>query len=309
MSTDLALRESTPATLAAQSLGEGVSRLRDWAASASAVNSLAHVLTSTSFVPQQFRGKPDEATAAILAGAEVGLSPMASLRSFDIIQGTAAPKALTLRAIVQSYGHEIVLVESTATRCKMKGKRRGSTEWQSVLWTIERATQLKLTGKDNWKNQPGAMLVARATSEVCRLVAADAILGIGYTAEEIADDGPDGTSAPNGTPEPEPTRRTVQRAPLEEPPADAPPLDEPEAPAPAEDTAADAITAQQMKKLHALLNEAGLADRDAGLRHIADVLGREVESTKALTKAEASTVIDSLTPAEPTLDEGSEWDA
>ena len=41
----------------------------------------------------------------------------------------------------------------------------------------------------NWKKQPGAMLVARATSEACRLVAADAILGIGYSSEEIADGG------------------------------------------------------------------------------------------------------------------------
>lgn len=88
---------------------QAVQRLGEWAQSAIAAHEVATSLVETSFVPQQFRGKPHEATAAILAGAEVGLSPMASLRSFDVIQGTAAARALTLRAIVQSQGHEMVL--------------------------------------------------------------------------------------------------------------------------------------------------------------------------------------------------------
>src|SRR5690606_19111776 len=166
-----------------------VQRLAEWAESAHAAHQVAQSLVRTSFVPQAFRGKPDEATAAILAGAEVGLQPMAALKSFDVIQGQAAPRALALRAIVQSYGHEMVLVESTGTRCRMKGLRRGSTEWQSVTWTIDRARDLGLTGKDNWRKQPQAMLMARATGELARLIAADAILGIGYTVEEIADGG------------------------------------------------------------------------------------------------------------------------
>ncbi len=37
--------------------------------------------------------------------------------------------------------------------------------WQTSVWTIERAQQMGLLGKDQWKKQPDAMLVARATSE------------------------------------------------------------------------------------------------------------------------------------------------
>ena len=163
-----------------------VQRLTEWAHSADAAYAIAEKLVQSSFVPVGFKGKPVEATAAILAGLEIGLQPMAALRSFDVIQGQAAPRAITLRAVVQSYGHEMVLVESTNTRCKMRGLRRGSTEWQSVTWTLDRAKDLGLTGKDNWKKQPGAMLVARATGELARLIAADAILGIAEQIKEAS---------------------------------------------------------------------------------------------------------------------------
>ena len=164
-----------------------VRRLTEWAQSAQAAMLVAEELCRSSFVPEGFRGKPGEATAAILAGLEVGLQPMASLRSFDVIQGQAAARAITLRAIVQSHGHEIELVESTGTRCKMRGRRAGTSNWQEIIWTLDRAKQLGVTGKANWKNQPQAMLVARATSEIARLIASDAILGIAYSSEEVAD--------------------------------------------------------------------------------------------------------------------------
>jgi hypothetical protein len=210
-----------------------VQMLGEWASAAEAAFGVASRLTDTSFVPEQFRGKPLEATAAILAGLEVGLQPMAALKSFDIIYGVAAPRALALRAIVQSFGHEVVMVESTESRCKMKGRRRDSSEWQTVSWTMDRAKQLGLTGKENWRKQPATMLVARATSELCRLVAADAILGLGYSAEEISDGEVAVAASPSAveaTATPATAPRKLSRRPLPDP---APASDEPpEAPEP-----------------------------------------------------------------------------
>lgn len=301
--------------------GQGVGELVEWAQAARAAYEVAQQLVRTSFVPQAFRDRPEEATAAILAGQEVGLSPMASLRSFDIINGTAAPRAMTLRAILQAAGHEIWVEESTATRAIVKGRRRGSSTVQQSVWTMDRARQLGLAGKDNWRKQPQAMLVARATAECARLVASDAILGIGYTVEELDDEGtvqPDDTARTTARTT---RRRTARRAPLEppEPPAaDEPEIDdtaaepalEPAVEEPAEHVAEPAaepaveeptadeqpepITPAQLKKLHVLLKEYGIVDRDAGLAYYADTIGREVESSKAMTKAEASKVIDRL---------------
>lgn len=283
-------------------VSSAVMSLASWAQEADAAYEIAQKLTDTSFCPQAFRGKPVEAAAAMLAGAEVGLSPLAALRSFDVIQGTAAPRALTLRAVAQSNGCEFVTVKEDARRVEMKGRRRGG-EWETVVWTIERAQQLGLTGKDQWKKQPQTMLVARATAELARRLAADAILGIPYAAEELADDGPDtgGRTISRATPvqapvEPEkpkaerkPTAARVTKAPVV---ADEPPLDD--VPAAAEAPAEDPITAAQLTKLAICLKETEM-DRETAFAFYADCTGRQVESSKELTKREASTIIDRLT--------------
>lgn len=164
-------------------------QLATWAQAADAAYRLAGTLCSTSFAPAAYRGKQEEATAAILAGAEVGLSPMASLRAFDNIQGTPAPKAITLRAIVQGQGHEVKVLESTAQQAVVAGRRKGDTDWQTSTWTLDRARDMGLLSKDQWKKQPAAMLIARATAEVCRWIAADALMGMPYTVEEYGDQG------------------------------------------------------------------------------------------------------------------------
>jgi hypothetical protein len=123
---------------------------------------MADGIVNTSFVPAAYRGKPDEATAAILAGAELGLDPMASLRAFHSIQGTPAPAALTLRAVVQSKGHKVEIVESDDRHAVVRGRRADDPDWQTCLWTIERAQAAGYVSKNpNWKSNPAAMLVAR----------------------------------------------------------------------------------------------------------------------------------------------------
>lgn len=268
-----------------------IQRLGQWAQSASAAYEVARRLVGTSFCPVAYRGKPEEATAAILAGMECGLSPMAALRAFDVIQGQAAPRAITLRAIAQSYGHDMVLVESTATRCKMKGRRKGATEWQDVTWTMDRARDLGLTSKDGWKKQPIAMLLARATSELARLIAADAILGIGYSAEEVAD-GTIEADAPTVTAEPEvtPGRRRMSR------PKPVEPEPEPEDNGVPDDDLADdepLITPPQMKMMQALFHECGITTREDKLAFVAEQ-GIEVDSATKLSIDQASVVIDAL---------------
>jgi len=46
--------------------------------------------------------------------------------------------------------------------------------------------------------------------------------------------------------------------------------------------------------LHALLNEHGMGERDKGLDFISLTLMRDVDTTKTLSKADASVVIDRL---------------
>lgn len=195
-------------------------RARDlvaWADEARAANAIAQSLAQTSFVPQQFRGKPGEVTAAILTGNEMGLSPMASLRAFDLIQGTPAMRANAMRGVVQSRGHEIWEEKVTPTEAVVCGRRKGEEHIHRSKWTIERAHGLNLLGKDNWKKQPQAMLLARATSEVCRMTASDVLYGVPYSSEELTDLEPESATA----------KRKVKRRALEPVPTPEPAFPEP----------------------------------------------------------------------------------
>ncbi len=286
--------EETAGAALATVQDQAVQRLSDWAHSADAAYQVATRLSDSAFVPAQFRGKPVETTAAILAGLEVGLQPMAALRSFDIIQGQAAARAITLRAVVQAHGHEMVLVESTNSRCRMKGKRKGSDEWQTVTWTIDRAKDLGLTGKDNWKKQPAAMLTARATSELARLIASDAILGIGYSAEEVADGGAYEQQVGEVTTTPAPqggTRRMSRRplAPVEDVAAD----DEPAEGEIVEESPLLNTSSKLAKAMYATINDAGIPEEER-ISSVSEIIGREITSTKEMTEDEARHVLDHL---------------
>ena len=278
-----------------------VRSLVDWAQEADAAMTLAQKLTSTAFCPQQFQGKPGDAAAAMLAGGELGLSPLTSLGAFDVIQGRASARAITLRALVQAQGHEMSVIESTTTRCRMKGRRRGANEWQTVDWTIDRAKQLGITGKDNWKKQPQAMLVARATSELARLIASDALLGIagGYSTEELAD-GADEALQVTVAPSEAPAKRTMSRKPRTAP--------EP-APVPVEEVVevVQMATSKQLTALNIALEERVSAERSEKLAWLENMFDRKFTSSKELTKDEASQAIDfwiGINNAEPPFESG-----
>lgn len=190
MSNEIATRDeqqavaTQPQNLPAPAPTAGTTSLMAWAQEADLAYQMAQKLAATSFVPQSLRGKPGDITAAILAGAELGLKPMATLKSIDVIQGTPALRAHAMRAIVQQHGHDIELVHSDDTRCVMRGRRQGSENWQEIEWTVDRARLMGLLGKDQWKKNPKGMLIARATGELSRLIASDALHGMPYASEE-----------------------------------------------------------------------------------------------------------------------------
>jgi len=190
-----------------------------WAEEARVVASIAISIAKTPFAGQ-LRGKPEEVTAVILAGNELGFKPMAALKAFDIIQGTPALRAHAMRGLVQSKGHKIQLLESDAQHCVMRGRRDDNEDWQTVRWDIPRAALMGLVGKPEWKKQPTTMLVARATGEICRLIASDALHGVPYTSEELRDS--DSTSYEVQAAAPRLSVAAITAAPAQPMPAPAP---------------------------------------------------------------------------------------
>ena len=148
---------------------------------------LATHVARTEFVPSSLRGKPEAVVAAILQGHELGLEPMASLNKIHVVDGRPTLAAELMRALVQRAGHEIWLEEASSTRVTMGGRRRGEEHPTRITWTLDDAKRARLDNKNNWRAYPRAMLIARATGELCRLLFADVLAGISYTVEEVRD--------------------------------------------------------------------------------------------------------------------------
>lgn len=295
--------------------GRQMMRLTEWADEARAAAAIAASLVKTSFVPKSFAGKVEEATAAILTGAEMGLSPMASLRAIYVIHGTPSMYAKTMRAVLQSHGHEIWETEATTTRVTVKGRRKGSDKVESVTWTMDRAKAAGVTTNDQYRKNPINMLRSRATAEVCWLVASDALHGIAASVEELGED-PDGhyASGENETLAEAPTaKRTAKRKPLERMESSEPPLPPSRATVErAESSVDEPVTAQVerpdqrlMAAMFATFNDANIKEKDDQLRFIAEVIGRTIESRTELTTPEVRSIIDVTKSLVPPAGNGS----
>jgi hypothetical protein len=149
-------------------------------------NELATAIARTDFVPGKLRGNPAAVMACVLSGHELGIGPMQSLQKIHVIDGRPALASELMRALVLQAGHDIWVEESSSTKVTVAGQRKGSDHVTRVTWTLDDAKRANLTGKQNWRNYPRAMLLARATAELCRMVFPDVIGGL-YAKEEVED--------------------------------------------------------------------------------------------------------------------------
>jgi hypothetical protein len=163
----------------------GTIQLAQWAQELDAAHRLGTALCGTEFVPAAFRGKPEAAAAAILAGKSLGLDPMNSLANIFIVSGKPALYARTMAALVMSHGHEIVRTEATTESVTVAGRRKGQTEWQEFTWTLERAKRAGYTSNKKYESDPIAMLTAKAQAEACRTIAPDVLAGLAHSVEEV----------------------------------------------------------------------------------------------------------------------------
>jgi hypothetical protein len=127
----------------------------------------------------------DDAMVRIITGVELGISPMQALRTIAVVQGKPVLDAALIAGLCMRH-HECQswrVVETTDQRCTIETKhaRNGSTR---LTYTIEQAQKAGLTGKDNWKHYPSAMLRARCTSALARIAYPDVMAGI-YVPDEL----------------------------------------------------------------------------------------------------------------------------
>ena len=135
-------------------------------------------------------GSAPAVMSTILAGRELGLPAMASLRAFHIVEGkpTMAAdfiRALVLKSGVVEYFRCTLRTEAAAT---FVAKRKGEPEI-SLTFTIEDGRRAysksdESWAKSAWGKNPADMCVARAGAKLARLVAPDVVSGL-YAREEL----------------------------------------------------------------------------------------------------------------------------
>lgn len=179
--------ENLPATRTAE-LATSTTDTDSWVDVVRPISILAQQIADTEFVPKGLRGSAAATAAAILYGREVGLPPMTALNMTHVVEGRPGVSAEAMRAMVYAAGHELEFVATTGAVCDMRARRRGAEGWTNLRWTIDMAREAGLTGKNNWKSYPRAMLQARCTTELCRMVFPDVIHGF-RSLEELEDMG------------------------------------------------------------------------------------------------------------------------
>lgn len=269
----------------------------------------AQKIANTPFVPSAFRGKPEAVFAAILYGEELGIGPMQSLNSIHVIEGKPGMSPELMRGLVARAGHRIDVKEASGDRVTLWGKRADNESEATVTWTMDDARLAGLSGRGAWKTYPRAMLLARATSELCRMIFADVVAGLSYTPEEVASISgqvwdevpvdplgaePTAITAVPVPPAPKPEPMTVEEVASE---FDAEIIDA----VIVDDTPKVAIeiaTVAQIGKIRALMREWGL-DKPGLLAIIEVASGQKVKTVSHLSKADASKVIDYMNNNKP----------
>lgn len=185
-------------------------------------------LVGTKMVPVRYRNQPEEATAAILYGAELGIGPISALQNIFEVHGSPAIYARTAQALLEAKGFQFKTAETTNFAAVVQGWKPGrdpdtQDPDEASKFTIEDAEQAgwcprfhdgerggklingsryqvnengKLIGNEKYLTQPRQMLWAKAMMEVCRHLSPATLLGIAYSAEELESEGGSDSPAP-----------------------------------------------------------------------------------------------------------------
>jgi hypothetical protein len=132
-----------------------------------------------------FGKKPDELIALMLIAQAEGLHPARAAQDYDVIQGRPALKSQAALSRFQESGGRVKWIERTEKIAKAEFSHP-QAESLIIEWTIARAAQMGLAGKDNWKKQPMVMLQWRCVAEGIR-ACYPACLNRLYLVEEVQD--------------------------------------------------------------------------------------------------------------------------
>jgi len=173
-----AMTTSQPRGLALQTISEAMT--------------FGKMLAGSSFVPKDFRGKPEDCVLAVQHGAELGLGPMQSVQSIAVINGRPsiwgdAAIALAKGSAVCEYISERIEGDGDSMTAICEAKRRTDPTATVSTFSVADAKKAGLWGKAGpWQQYPKRMLQLRARGFALRDAFPDILRGL-VTAEEAQD--------------------------------------------------------------------------------------------------------------------------
>ena len=135
------------------------------------------VAKADGMIPRAYLGNPGKILACVLAGQELGVGPMASLRAFHIVEGKPCAAADFWVARLRAAGYRLDWLQRDNECVSL---RLTAPDGSSITetWDRAKATAAGLwNGKDNWRKYPQAMLSARCITSAGRALAGEVMFG------------------------------------------------------------------------------------------------------------------------------------
>ncbi len=124
-----------------------------------------------------------QAVTKILAGAELGIGPVAAMTGIHIVQNRVTLSANLIAAVIKRSGRYNYRVEWQEDACLITFFEQGQTVGVSKFGKAD-AQVAKLNG-DNWQKYPRNMWFARAMSNGAKWYTPDIFAGPVYTPDEL----------------------------------------------------------------------------------------------------------------------------
>lgn len=224
------------------------------------------------------------AVVKMAAGAELGLTPIASLRSLHVFEGKVEMGAHLILGLCKQAGYSVKVLQTDQYAAMLEWyDPQGNLCGPPVGFTYKEAENAGLTRKFNWKAYAADMLWARAISRGARRYCPEVTHGV-YVEGEISqappiDHPPARSHQQQPTPQPtiEPAHHDAVEAEIVESTASAAPP-------------ADEKRERFMRKLHAIGKDLGLSHEELrqliGLDSLKDATGDLLEWSCSLLSCE-----------------------
>ena len=172
------------------------------------------VAKADGMIPRAYLGNPGKILACVLAGQELGVGPMASLRAFHIVEGKPVASYDFWIARLRAAGYRVEWPELSTERVTLR-LTSPAGETHTETWDKARATAAGLwNGKDPWRKYPQTMLQARCVATAGRAFAGEVMFGC-YEADEADALRGDAPAAPQAPAEPQQRLAVAVGAPVD----------------------------------------------------------------------------------------------